>query len=740
MRARRWTIVLLSVSVAGAVASVCASEDSTDKHAPATPMASSQEVPSASSSNAPSLGEQAKQFIQVAKSRLEDQHTREREHAQQTAVTAARAKTTHAQARAHNTERQRQTAKEQQLKLLYAKGLELYRQGSYQEAIDVLQRLALIDPEHPLVKSADRMITRAELKQFEQYARAGAVLPPDAKGAAVPDLERLLTQKRMQLETVLKYAQSAAAKHEYDTASKLLTGLLVQDPNQHQAQQLLEHVQLAQLAEEGERTRKQVELDEHRMVNDVLKAQVLPPLPAAALSPASQLQMAQEAMSEKLRQPMTIQFTDVPLSDVLDFIAQTATISIIPSPRIDLKDRRVSINVKDLPLEQAIKYLAKSLSLGYRVEPDAVVIATPEEFSNQPMETRVFFLKSGLGPFALQTSAIQPDPALVMEPIKEVVTKSVPQPTGSRLVIDERSGALVATNTPDNLELIGRLLTQLDVTPLQVLIESRFIELTMTDLDQMKFASVLNGNLAFTKEGFGDKTQGDGHVLASGSGFKFPSLDRESEALNLTLQGVLTGTQFESLIHLLEENKKSKTLSAPRVTALNNQAATIKVVDEFRYPTRYEVSLVQFDITGDGDFNDAGETEFVNVPKDFQERDIGILLHVTPSVGRDLRTITLVMVPEVSQFSQFRDLGGGVTVPEFTSSQLSTSVIIENGQTVVLGGLMKDSTSDTISKVPVLGDIPVLGNLFRQHELSTTRKNLLIFITAHLLAPRGETT
>ena len=81
-----------------------------------------------------------------------------------------------------------------------------------------------------------------------------------------------------------------------------------------------------------------------------------------------------------------------------------------------------------------------------------------------------------------------------------------------------------------------------------------------------------------------------------------------------------------------------------------------------------------------------------------------------------------------------------MTVPEFTSSQLTTSVVIEDGQTVVLGGLMKDTTTESTSKVPVLGDIPVIGNLFRQQEETSTRKNLLIFITAHLMTPSGQTT
>jgi general secretion pathway protein D len=356
------------------------------------------------------------------------------------------------------------------------------------------------------------------------------------------------------------------------------------------------------------------------------------------------------------------------------------------------------------------------------------------------VETRVFFLRSGLGPFALEAAAVEANPILTMETLKVLVERTVPQVPESKLVVDQRNGALIVTNTPANLALTERLLTQLDVAPLQVLIEARFIELTLTDLEEFGLESILTKNYALEKGETGPGQRDPSTIIAQGGGFKFVNLDRQAEGVNITLEGVLTSLQFESVIHALEESQKTKTLSAPRVTTLNNQTATIRVVEEFNYPTRYEVSLIQFDINGDGDFDDAGETEFANVPQDLQKRDIGILLNVTPSVGKDLKTVTLVLAPEVSQFSQFRSLGGGVTVPEFTSSQLTTSVVIENGQTVVLGGLMKDTTTMSVSKVPVLGDLPLVGGLFRQEEETTTKKNLLIFITARILAPRGPTT
>ncbi len=682
---------------------------------------------------------QAQRRLDAQRAKAQQDEARLRRAAEELAVTLAREK---AQARAKldsQAKAQVAQAREQQLKLLYKQGLSLYRRGSFQAAIDMLQGMAVLDPGHPLVREARRVITQAEIKQAELRARASAQLRPGAT-PAVPELEEQLVLKRIEIDTTLKYAKLALKDRRYDAALELLQRVLAHDPQHRQAQQLVQEVQLAKLKEDERRLMDRVAQDEQRMVNDVVKAQLLPQARVAALPETPAGHGPSPAMNAKLQQPISLNFKDVALSDVLEFLGDTAGVSIIPSPQLDLKTRRVSLNVTDLPLELALKYLAKNQSLAYRIEQDAVLIATSEEFSSEPLQTRIFFLHNGLGAFALQAAAIEPNPALTMQSIRELVEKTVPQPPDSKLVIDERTGSLVATNTANNLGLTEQLLTQLDVAPLQVLIEARFIELTDTDLKQVGLESVLTGDVALTKKDPGDGTRSPGLQITSGGGSKFAALAREDEGLNLTLQGVLTGTQFEAVLHLLEESKKTKTLSAPRVTALNHQTANIRVVEEFNYPTRYEVSLIQFDINGDGDFDDAGETEFANVPKDFQKRDIGILLNVTPSIGKDLKTITLVLAPEVSSFSQFRDLGGGVTVPEFTSSQLTTSVVIQGGQTVVLGGLMKDTTSDQVSKVPFFGDLPVVGGLFRQTEASSTRKNLLIFITARLLAPRGETT
>jgi general secretion pathway protein D len=187
-------------------------------------------------------------------------------------------------------------------------------------------------------------------------------------------------------------------------------------------------------------------------------------------------------------------------------------------------------------------------------------------------------------------------------------------------------------------------------------------------------------------------------------------------------------------MHALQEKQNVKTLSAPRITTLNNQTATIEIVDEYIYPTRYEASLVQYDINGDGDFDDAGETEWVNVPQDFVTRNVGILLHVKPSVGADKNSITLALTPEVSEDAGTSfTYSGGVSIPNFTTRNLSTSVMVKNGETVVLGGLIKEINTNVKTKVPILGDIPLVGGLFRKSTDSKERRNLLIFVTASIM-------
>ena len=457
---------------------------------------------------------------------------------------------------------------------------------------------------------------------------------------------------------------------------------------------------------------------------------ILPPLPVSVTD-----------IHKKLKIPVNMDFQSVDVVYVLDYLSETTGANIVMSSAVTKGKNTVSVKIKDMPLDQALKYVLKSAALTYRIDKNVIWIATPEEINNEQMETRVFMLKKGKGTFTEFSSPTTGGVGLgsagnieKVTTIKDIIEEAISWPSGSNIVIDERLGALIVTNTPYNLEIIEKILEKIDVEPVQVLIETRFLEITVTDLSELGIDWQLNSALPIDKTKVG-MVQG----IASGSGVSFTDTTRQTEGFNLTYQGVLTKPQFQVVLHTLEESQKTKTLSAPRITTLNNQMATIKIVDEWIYPTRYEFQIVQFDLNGDGDFNDANETLYKNVPTDFVKRDVGILLRVIPSVGMEDDAITLTLIPEVSDGTAgYFSYTGDVTLPLFTSRNLSTSVVVSNGDTVVLGGLMKETESKVETKIPILGDLPWVGAFFRKDTDTITRKNLLIFVTASIISKRGE--
>ena len=473
--------------------------------------------------------------------------------------------------------------------------------------------------------------------------------------------------------------------------------------------------------------------------------------------------VAPASFEAKLRQPITANFFEVDFESAMNFLAESGGVNIILSEKAKEFAKPVTVHLVDIPLARALEHLVRGQGLLYRLDERTVWVATRDELEAEPLETRVFSLRDGPGLFATfepiagtrESVALEATGLRQMRTIKDILSEVVPQVGNSSMLLDERTGSLIVTHVPYYLDQIASLLKELDVSPQQVLIEARFLELSVTDTNEWNLDGALSGNVALLKatkpNANGDGgTRGPklqlssvGTTLARGTGVNFTDFANQTSnlGLNFTLQGVLSGTQYQSLLHALVTNEKTKTLSAPRVTTLNNQTATIKIVTEYVYASRYEASVTREDLNGDGDFEDVvngvRETRFVNVPQDFVTKDLGILLNVTPSIGSDQKTITLGLKPEVSELSGSDTFGGEVELPRFSSRNLETSVVVENGQTVMLGGLMQDTTTKTQTRVPVLGSLPVLGKLFRKDNDSVDRSNLLIFVTAQLIDPSG---
>jgi len=629
------------------------------------------------------------------------------------------------------------------------------RAGAHTEVMMLAQKLLLIDAGHAKARrwheqAEAQLVRQRERQAHEALVRAREVSAQEARrrardGGGKKASLSTETSADAQIEALVREARALQEAHRYEEAIARYDMALAIDPYDEEMQEGRDRVRGAELESEADRLKRQEAIEDRELLLDVQRKKMLPEF-RYGISPPSQESSAPSPTSRKspssigeaLLQPVTMDLDNVALVDVLRFLSQTSGVNIIPSTTVVQEGRALTLQVGEMPFSDVLSYIAKTHQLAYRVEEDAIWLTTTAEAAQEPVETRVYFLNQGQGMFAKFEGGTATTEGLgngrtisEITTIKDVLEEALPPASGAKLVLDERSGALIATNTPANLRVLEELLYAIDITPVQVLIEARFIEVTVEDLSELGIDWQLDSPLKLDKERGQAQTQ-----IAGGSGTSFTDAARQSEGFNLTYQGVLSRPQFTAVLHALEETEQGKTLSAPKITTLNNQEATIEVVDEFIYPTRYEVTLVQFDVNGDGDFDDASETEFVNAPKDFITRNVGIILKVTPNVGHDGQSITLALVPEVSEHAgTFFTYSGGVSIPRFTTRSLSTSVVVKDGETVVLGGLIKEIRSNIKTKVPILGSIPVLGALFRKETETVERRNLLIFVTARVLEP-----
>ena len=216
----------------------------------------------------------------------------------------------------------------------------------------------------------------------------------------------------------------------------------------------------------------------------------------------------------------------------------------------------------------------------------------------------------------------------------------------------------------------------------------------------------------------------------------------------VSISSILTNPEMTMILHALEQKSGANLLSAPKVTTKSGANAEIKVVKELIYPTEFELSQSQ--VSGSGSGSEAVITPAFVTPAAFQKRDTGVILNVTPTVGPDGFSIDLIMMPQVVELSDWINYGSTVIdakgkqqifnmpQPIFHSRNIVTSITIWDGQTVVMGGLITEQQTTTLDKIPILGDIPLLGFLFRSKTSYSRKFNLLIFVTANLVDPAGN--
>src|SRR6059058_4131503 len=488
-----------------------------------------------------------------------------------------------------------------------------------------------------------------------------------------------------------------------------------------------------------------------------------------------------------------------------------ATPSLTP---VNPAEARITLTLNQIPLGEALRYIASQAGLKVKVEPYAVLILPLSEQSNE-LTTKEYRVPPGFisSTVNVGVSALSQGPTKVgggptgtakdtqestggqllvnREGAREFLeSQGVPFPPGASAHFLPQSSRLIVRNTIDNLELVDALVEQANVAgPKQVEIESKFVEITQNNLKELGFDWLLG---PFNITGNSGKIVGAGGAPppADQANFPFSTANQfpvtsgnrsgdfaiSANALDALLlgtgapavapgifglAGVMTNPQFQVVIRALNQKKGIDLLSAPRVTTKSGQRAVIEIVREFRYPTQFTAPQVP-SITGGGSGTGTVSISVVTptTPNAFETRNTGVTLEVEPVVGPDGVTIDLNLVPQVVEFEGFVNYGSPIfginpsiltnalnsqvlltqnviNQPIFSTRKVTTSVSVYDGSTVVLGGLMREDVQKTEDRTPIIGDIPIVGRLFRTNVDQHIKRNLVIFVTAHLVTPAG---
>lgn len=445
----------------------------------------------------------------------------------------------------------------------------------------------------------------------------------------------------------------------------------------------------------------------------------------------------------------------------------------------------ITLNLRRINLLDAIKYITEVADLRYRLE-DNVVVITPANVVSGRVVTRMYPVQPSIldviveMPEATEEERGQGDfigmgtqTATKRSDVKDFFERAgVPFPAGTSITYNQSISQLIVANSVENLETFERILSRLNVIPNQVEIEARFVEVNQENLEELGFQWLLTDNweIAQKKGGlFPASTEtimmrSDSQGITKGN--RFFGTDISTGAINplstvtkgaqsalggiATFSSVLTNPELTFIINALSQKGNADLLSAPRVTTRSGVNAQIQVVKEIIYPTEFESEVITIsrEVPGGG----TAEERFVTTtPGTFVTRETGVILNVTPTVGPDGYTIDLTMTPEVAELidwiqygsSYGKDLNGdpifsNIPQPIFSSRKVTTSIVVWDGQTVVMGGLINEALNKYDDKIPFLGDIPLLGRLFRNEGELSEKRNLLIFVTARLVGPDGR--
>lgn len=392
--------------------------------------------------------------------------------------------------------------------------------------------------------------------------------------------------------------------------------------------------------------------------------------------------------------PISLNLKNAEVTDIFRLLAEMNNLNMVVSPNVH---GTLSLRLSEVTLEEAMQVILDTADARMECAGSIIHIYARGESDRiqeikQEMVTEIFSINY------INTEDLV------------LLTKDFSSPDGKvRTFNTSRSAGgmskppmLIVTDYPQNVESIRKLVEKLDIETPQVFIEAKIVETDMTN-DEI-LGTDWNLNVGFK----GSPVKLDTPYSSDGS------ID----------YGILNFSNFSAAWQRVQQNKNSNVLTDAKLTTLDNQVATIHVGETI------PVGLNTIS-TGGGGGVTLGTTGV-------QQWDVGVSLKVTPHV-LDKNVIMMHIEPQVSNVSSFTPLGGAnsSSAPVTTNRRVDTNIMIRSGETIVIGGLVQNTENKRRSKVPFLGDLPLVGSLFRRKETTIEKTNLIIFITARIIELRG---
>jgi type IV pilus assembly protein PilQ len=399
---------------------------------------------------------------------------------------------------------------------------------------------------------------------------------------------------------------------------------------------------------------------------------------------------------------ISINVKDIPVTDLLNMIADTSGFNIIIDQAVK-SAAPLTLTLTNVPWDQALDTVLTLSKLVAQKNANILVIKTLSAANKEREEELASKkLKENLEPVVTRVFLIN---YATLTDIQKIVQDYITKDRGS-IQNDTRTNSLIVKDTLESIERIKKIIETLDTQTPQILIEAKIVEAS----EGYRKRVGLNRGITFGYDPFRDTSAS----VPQGPGFSFstaPNADLSTVVgMSIGIYKRLVGLDFN--LQLAETESKARVISSPRIVTQNKKAATITSSDTTSF-------RVQQPATG----NQPALATFQNVAAN-------LTLNVTPQVTNDGAISLTVSIAK----SSFGDRPTTDSPPDTTQRNINTNVLVDNGSTVVIGGLYQTGSTETVSGIPFLKDLPLIGWIFRSpNNVETSKKELIVFLTPRIM-------